>query len=106
MKIIHNDNGIWTIESETRSIDLTANEVSLLVNQFMKHGLRESIEYRLNERNGDDINLEAYPYSYDELVDEIFTDLEEKIDYGEYPDDEDIDSGIDSVAQFYEMELE
>ena len=105
MKITEN-NGIWTIESTTRSIDLTANEVSLLVNQFMKHGLRDSIIYRLHEADGDTIDLEKYPYTFEELVDEIFTDLEDEVDYGNYPDDDDIDEKIADTASFYEMELD
>lgn len=104
MKITEN-NGIWTIESATRIVDLTANEVSLLVNQFMKHGLRESIEYRLREADGDTIDLEKYPYSFEELVDEIYVDLEDEVDYGNFPNDDDIDDKIEEVASFYEMEL-
>ena len=105
MKITENE-GIWTIKTETRSVDLTANEVSMLVNQFMKHGLRESIEYRLREADGDTIDLGKYPYSFEELVDEIYVDLEDEVDYGNYPDDEDIDGKIEEVASFYEMELD
>lgn len=105
MKITRNDNGTWTIESATRIVDLTANEVSLLVNQFMKHGLRESIEYRLRKADGDTIDLEKYPYSFEELVDEIYVDLEDEVDYGNFPNDDNIDDKIEEVASFYEMEL-
>lgn len=105
MKITRNDNGTWTIESATRTIDLTTNEVCLLTNQFMKHSLRESIEYRLREADGDTIDLEKYPYSFEELVDEIYVDLEDEVDYGNFPNDDDIDDKIEEVASFYEMEL-
>ena len=106
MKITRNDNGIWTLERENGTVDLTANEVSLLVNQFMKHGLRESIIDRLHEADGDTIDLEKYPYTFDELVDEVFVELEDEVDYGNYPDEDDIDEKIADTASFYEMELE
>lgn len=100
------DAGIYTLDRGTGTVDLTVNEVSLLVNQFMKNGLRESIEYRLHEADGDTIDLEKYPYSFEELIDEIYVDLEDEVDYGNYPDDDDIDNKIEEVASFYEMELD
>ena len=97
--------GIYTIDRGTGTVDLTVNEVSLLVNRFMRDGLRESIEYRLREADGDTIDVSRYPYSFEELIDEIFTDLEDEIDCGNYPDDEDIDDKIECLASFYEMEI-
>ena len=105
MKVTYN-NGVWTIDTATRSVDLTSNEVSILVKEYMKHGLRASIIDRLHEADGDTIDIERYPYDFDELVDEVYTDLEEDIDNDEYPNDDDIDDKIADVAQFYEMELD
>ena len=106
MKLIRNENGTYTFERENGSLDLTANELSLLMNQYLKMSLRDSIIYRLHEADGDTLSLEKYPYSFDELVDEIYIDLEDEVDYGNLPDDEDIDAKIEEVASFYEMELD
>lgn len=106
MKITFNkEAGIYTIDRGTGTVDLTANEVSLLVNRFMKDGLRESIEHIAEKLNGDSIDLDRYPYTREEFIDEIFTDLEDEVDYGNYPDD-DIEEKIIDTADFYEMNID
>lgn len=84
-------------------ITLTANEVSLLANQMNKHDLRERIEDSVKDASEDWLNMEAYPYSYEEFIDEIYTDLEDEIDYGNSVSDEDIEDKIADTADFYEM---
>ena len=84
-------------------LTLTANEVSLLATQMHKHDLRISIEDRVKEADGDTIDMNRYPYSYEEFIDEIYIDLEEEIDYGNPVSEEDIDEKITDTADFYEM---
>ena len=61
MKLIRNENGTYTLELENGTIDLTANEVSFIVNQSNKLGLRDSIEYLVKEMDGDTIDMTRYP---------------------------------------------
>ena len=100
------DMSVYTLERENGSIDLTANEMSFLMNQFMKITLRDNIEYMLREMDGDTICLEKYPYSFEELIDEVFVELEDEVDYGNMPDDDDIRDKIADTASFYEMEVD
>ena len=103
MEFTHNkQSGIYTIQTETRSIDLTTTEVSFIVNHFMKESVRETIGALLHEMDGDTIDLSQYPYSFEEFVDEIFVDLEDEIDYGNFPTEDDIRDKIEYVADFYE----
>ena len=106
MELIRNENGTYTFNRGNGAIDLTASEVSLLVNQFLKMGLRNSIEYKLNEMNGDTIDLSRYPDTFEELVDEIFVDLEDEIDYGNGVSDEYIEEKIIDIAVYYDMRIE
>lgn len=108
MKISYNDNGIWTIDRDTGTVDLTSNEVSLLVNQFMKHGLRESIEYACRELDGDTIDLNKLPegLDFEDFVTEVFLALEDEVDYGNYPNDDDINEKIQDTAYYYDMECD
>lgn len=106
MKITRNDNGIWTLERENGTVDLTANEVSLLVNQFMKHGLRESITYLCHELDGDTIDLRKAPDGVDDFIEEVFCDLEDDVDYGDYPSEEYIREKIQDTANYYDMEYD
>ena len=96
----------YEIKSSTYSTIIPHNDVSLLLNVYMKDSLRDSIEYELREADGDTIDLEKYPYSFEELVDEIYVDLEDEVDFGNPPTDKDIKDMIQGVASFYEMEIE
>ena len=103
MELIRNNNGTYTLVRDVGSVDLTANEVSFLVNQFMRQGLRDSIESLLHEADGDTIDLSRAPYGFDDLVEEIFTDLADEVDYGNPPDDDDIRDKIQDVCDYYDM---
>lgn len=95
----------YKIVSPTYQITIPHRDMSLLVNIYMKDSLRNSIEYELREADGDTIDLERYPHSFEELVDEIFVDLENEIDYGNLPTDEDIQEKIADIAGYYDMDL-
>lgn len=104
MNITITDNGIYQISRDNGdSFELTANEVSLLCNQMNKHDLRFRIEDSLREMDGDTISLEKYPYTFEELIDEIYVDLEDEVDYGNSVSDDDIEEKILDTADFYEM---
>ena len=103
MKLTRNENGTYTLERDTGSVDLTANEVSFIVNQSNKIGLRDSIEYLCREMDGDTIDLSKAPYGFGDFVEEIFTDLEDEVDYGNMPDDDDIRDKIQDTADYYDM---
>lgn len=96
----------YEIQTSTYSMVIPHREMSLLMNRYMKDSLRDSVEYELREADGDTIDLEKYPYSFEELVDEIYVDLEDEVDYGNPPTDEDIKDKIQEVASYYEMEIE
>ena len=105
MKLTRNENGTYTLERENGTIDLTMNEVSFIVNQSNKIGLRDTIEDLCREMDKDTIDLDRYPYTFEEFIDEIFVDLEDEVDYGNMPSEEDIKDKIQDTANFYEMEL-
>lgn len=107
MKITFNkEANTYTIDRGTGTVDLTVNEVSLLVNQFMKNGLRDSIEYLCREMDGDTIDLNKAPYGFSDFVAEVYCDLENEVDYGNYPSDDDIKDNIQDTASFYEMTID
>ena len=86
------------------TIILSDNQMSFLFNQYAKIGLRDSIGYKVDELNGDQIDLERYPDGgREDFIDEIFTDLEDEVDYGNMPDDDDIEEKIIDTASYYDM---
>lgn len=105
MTITHTD-GIWTLDRDTGTVDLTANEVSLLVNQFLKHGLRQSITYLCQEMDEDYIDLRKLPegLDFEDFVTEVFLELEDDVDYGDYPNEDYIREKIQDTADYYDME--
>ena len=106
--IIRNSNGTWTIDSETRTVDLTTNEVCLLTNQFLKYSLRQSIECLCHELDGDYIDLRKLPdgLDFDDFVTEVYLCLEDDVDYGDYPSEEYIKEKIQDTANDYDMEYD
>ena len=100
---IENINGRYVINRDDGSdVVLTCNEASLLINYCGKEGLRSQINDRLDEaiENGD-CDLGKYNGTRDEFVQEVFEYFEDKIDYGNSVDDEDIDGGIYDLISFY-----
>jgi len=106
MKLTRNENNTYTLERENGTLDLTANEVSFIINQANKIGLRDTIEDLCREMDKDTIDLDRYPYTFAEFIEEIFLDLEDEVDYGNMPSEDDIKDKIQDTANFYEMELE
>lgn len=105
MELTYNDEArTFTLHRENGTVDLTMNEVGFIVNQFGKMNLRSNIIDRINSANDDWLDVSKYPYSFEELVDEIFVDLEDEIDYGNSVSDEDIDDKISDLCSYYELE--
>lgn len=100
-------NGQYVINrNDGTSVSLTCNEASLLINFCGKEGLRQQIEYRLDEANGDWIDISKYEGTREEFIDEIYEAFEDEIDYGNSVDDDDIDDKIADYATSYDMLLE
>ena len=100
---IKRNEGTYTLEKDGQSFTITMAEASAFVNQFVKAGLRESVKSMLRDLDGDRIELARYPETFEELVDEIATDLEDEIDNGNFPNDEDIENKISDICSFYDM---
>lgn len=100
-----NDKQYFEFEREGfGTLVLTANEMSFLFNQFAKIGLRDSIGYMVDKLNGDQIDIERYPDGdREDFIDEVFTDLVDEVDYGNMPDDDDIEEKIIDTASYYDM---
>lgn len=102
MEITKDLNGYTISRKDGDTVTLTVNEVNQLVNLFNKDTLRERIQYKVEECAEDWLDLSLYPYSAEEFIDEIYTDLEDNIDYGEPVSDEYIEEHIADVIGFYE----
>ena len=51
----------YEIKADTYTMTIPHNDMSLLVNTYMKDSLRESIIYELHEAHEDTVDLERYP---------------------------------------------
>ena len=104
MEIKKNGNNYIIERNDGTSVELTFNEVSLLVNFFGKEGLRWQIGDRIDfavEEEG--LDLDKYDGTREEFEEEIFVDLEDEVDYGNSVDDNDIDDKIRDLAEYYEL---
>lgn len=102
---IENINGRYVINRDDGSeISLTCNEASLLINYCGKEGLRQQINYQLDDviDNGD-CDLEKYDGTREEFVQEVFECFEDEIDYGNSVDDDEISDKIYDLVTEYEL---
>lgn len=105
MKLERKDNGSYrfTLDDTGNVILLTANQMSFLFNQYAKISLHDSIEYECKVLDQDIIDLGKCPDGFDSFVDEIMASLEDEVDYGNLPDDDDIQERIIDFAKDYNM---
>ena len=103
---IENINGRYVINRDDGSeVILTCNEVSLLINYCGKEGLRQQINYQLDDviDNGD-CDLEKYDGTREEFVQEVFECFEDEIDYGNSVDDSEISDKIYELVTEYGLD--
>ncbi len=103
---IENINGRYVINRDDGSeISLTCNEASLLINYCGKEGLRQQINYQLDDviDNGD-CDLEKYDGTREEFVQEVFDCFEDEIDYGNSVDDSEISDKIYDLVTKYGLD--
>jgi hypothetical protein len=106
IKVIRRTTDLIEIESATRTTNVTTDELNALLKFRLHERLRNAIVYVIDHMIEDeDIDLDDYPYSKDELIDEIYVDFEDKLDADEIPfpaDDEICDAVVDLI-DFYVM---
>lgn len=98
------DNDTIEIESATRIINVTTDELKALLTFDLHERLRDAVVYVVDHMIEDeDIDMDDYPYSKDELIDEIYIDFEDKLDADEipFPDDDDIYDAVSDLIDFY-----
>ena len=103
---IENINGRYVINRDDGSeVVLTCNETSLLINYCGKEGLRQQINYQLDDviDNGD-CDLEKYDGTREEFVQEVFECFEDEIDYGNSVDDSEISDKIYDLVTEYGLD--
>ena len=93
-------------KADGTSVLLTCAEAGLLVNFIGKEGLRDQIDDRLQIAQWDWLDIDKYPGTRDECIQEIFEQLEDEIDYGNSVSDDEIDERIDDIGMYYNLEKE
>jgi hypothetical protein len=112
MKItnIHTDDGYTftlTLEDGTEAT-LSPALAGCLKEQMLKRELRDAITNIIDEEiSYGNIDMDKHEYSRDDFEEEIYCDLEEEIEYGDYSalcnDGEWIREKITDTADFYEL---
>ena len=103
---IWKNNGQYIINRDDGTkVSITCNEASLLINYCGKEGLRQQINDRLDAViEIADCDLSRYEYGdREDFVQEVFERFEDEIDYGNSVSDEDIDSEIYDLIDYYNL---
>lgn len=103
MKIENNGTGYAITRDDGTVIELTWNEVSLLVNHNLLDTLRSAIESVVDSMEGDSIDTSAYDGGQDAFVDMIFDCFSDDVECeGRIPDDDAIEERILDEAEYYD----
>lgn len=99
-----------TVNSD-RSVTLTTDTGDILSmssalagvfrEQYVKHDIRDCIRYACADMDGDDISLGSLDITEDEFYDEVFSNFEDEIEYGNYPSEDSIKDAIIDTAESY-----
>lgn len=91
------------LSTETRTVLLNNEEIQKLKDFLVLDTLRSNITYVLNDMIEDeDIDISDYPYTKEELIDEIYIDYEDKVCNDEpFPSDDDIYDSIVDLIEYY-----
>lgn len=106
MKItLNKENRTYSIERDDGTVvELTINEVNLLVVTFNKDSLRDAVVYVLDRMVEEgEINIDAYEDGADSFVDEICECFNDEVEMtGQLPDDEEIETKIGDEARWHD----
>lgn len=92
------------MESATRISNITADELTALQTFVLHERLRNAVIYVVDHMIEDgDLDMGDYPYSKEELIDEICVDYEDRLDADEipFPADDDISDSVTDLVDFY-----
>lgn len=92
-----------------QTIALTFSDAGIIKENLLKNELRSAITNILDDEiNNGYIDMNKHEYSREDFEEEIYTDLEEEIEYGDYSalcnDGAWIREKITDLANFYELE--
>ena len=95
---------LYEIRTSTRTTNVTAQELTALQTFSRHERLRNEITYVVDHMIEDgDLDMSDYPYSYEELIDEIYIDYEDRLDNDEipFPADDDVFDSVIDLIDFY-----
>lgn len=106
---VNRDYSVTLIDDMGSIISMSSALAGCLKEQFLKMELRDAITNILDEEISDGyIDMSKHEYSREDFEEEIYTDLEDEIEYGDYHclcnDGEWIREKITDLASFYELE--
>lgn len=104
MEIKKSGNNYIIERNDGTSVELTCNEVSLLVNNFNLDTLRDSVGYVIDGMIDDgEIDIDAYEDGKDAFIDEIYECFSDDVEQGcGIPDDDKIKEVIYDEARYYD----
>lgn len=95
----------YTLDTETRQVMLTGEEVAFIQEQLkimnLRYDVEEAVKFMIEE---EEIDISAYTDTEDALVDEVMIDLVDTMDCrdGEVPDENEIRDRIRDTLEYYE----
>jgi len=103
---VNTDRSVTLIDDLGNIISMSSALAGILREQLAKLDVRDAIRYKLEDLDGDTIALGSFDGTTDEFIEEVFSSLEEEIEYGNYPNDDDIEEAVLDTADSYGIRID
>ena len=98
---VNSDRSVTLVTDTGDIISMSSALAGIFREQYVKQDVRDAIRYACEDMDGDDISLGSLDMTEEEFYDEVFAQLEEEIEYGNYPSEEAIRDAVIDTAESY-----
>lgn len=98
---VNADRSVTLVTSTGDILSMPSALAGIFREQYVKHDVRDAIRYACDDMDGEDISLGSLDMTEDEFYSEVFAQLEEDIELGNYPSEDTIHDAIIDTAECY-----
>ena len=98
---VNRDYSVTLVTDTGEVLSMSSDLAGVFREQYAKLSVRDAIRYAVEDADGDTISLGSFDGTPEEFIDEVFSTLEEEIEYGNYPTDDDIQNAVIDTAESY-----
>lgn len=98
---VNADRSVTLVTDTGDILSMPSALAGILREQYVKHDYRDAIRNTVEDMDGEDIAVGSLDITEDEFIGEVFAQLEDEIEYGNYPSEEAVRNAIIYTAECY-----